>query len=803
MSDRPNLSIMMVTYGQLDHTIRGVDAVFKNTENFELIIVDNGSKDGTVAWLNHLRVQHSDCVKIILNKENRNFAGANNQALEIAKGKYTVALNNDTMVSPHWAERLQDHLDNAPIPNLKFVGPVCNSSNGRQQVPRGGYMTIDQLGAYSEQWYKDHKGHMSETGILYGWCIFGRTETWKELKGFDASYRNAYDDNDLCLRAMLKGYRMSIAIDTYIHHHGQGTLGSLMNVEGYMKIGNEEREKFFKKWYPQRDPKLIVIMRLANCSETLGRALEQACKIGDEIIVHLCRNSDDEVMRLVQACPKIVPECIGVYDGPFQEDYERGWLHDKAVERGAEWILSIDGDEVYEDRFVRQAKALTKPRNPHIMGYVGSWRTLWDSENMYRSDGIFGGFQNCRFYRVLPGYGIASEHPEGHHCGSSPIMPSECVNWHGIRVLHLGYETLEQRKRKFNFYSENDNFKNPRDIGTSDYGHLLDINVERLNYDADAAISLVMMAWAFDEDILCNTLERIEPIVDEIVIVDTGLTLEGIKALQRFGMRSPANLKIVKYTGRLEGMPERLDHYARARNLGKRCATKSWILTLDPDEAFEPKDLGLLLRALDREEDAFMFHVCNYVEQPIAGQEAKYKSTITYRLFRNWDRIFWANPVHETIDDAILALQQTKKISTGQCPVALHHHGYLRGHKKVKPKMDHYEALNDHWRTICGDADPRPFYNQAMHCLHDVIKGGATDRMKGLGLLQQSLKTSPLFFYSNFEMCQQNMITAKFYIEQCIGGVPEDHPFRPKALEVFKQLDDMVVDQVQVPLGGM
>lgn len=83
-------SIVVVTHNQLAYTRMCVDSVLLRTdESFELIFVDNGSTDGTVEYLRSLST-----AKTLFNTENRGFAPAVNQGLQVAQGEQVVLLNN-------------------------------------------------------------------------------------------------------------------------------------------------------------------------------------------------------------------------------------------------------------------------------------------------------------------------------------------------------------------------------------------------------------------------------------------------------------------------------------------------------------------------------------------------------------------------------------------------------------------------------------------------------------------------------------------------------------------------------------
>ena len=95
------MKILFITYDRLDFTIKAFRALEKNTNaDTEIIVIDNGSTDGTVNWLK-IQTERKDTkiIKLILNKENRGVAGAMNQFLELTKDeRYVGKVDNDTII---------------------------------------------------------------------------------------------------------------------------------------------------------------------------------------------------------------------------------------------------------------------------------------------------------------------------------------------------------------------------------------------------------------------------------------------------------------------------------------------------------------------------------------------------------------------------------------------------------------------------------------------------------------------------------------------------------------------------------
>lgn len=754
-------SIVVVTHNSLEHTIRCVEALYQHTKDFELIVVDNASSDGTKGYLSDVSKQYPG-MSVIFNDENRSFSAANNQGIAAAKGEYIVALNSDTVVTPEWLDRLTLCLENFDHPKMGMVGPVSNSSAGRQMV---GVQD-------AEQWYAKHRGLWLRAGRLFGWCMLMKKSMLDEIGAFDERFTNSFEDNDLCLRAQLAGYGLAIAYDTYITHVGQATFSKMTDLSGYVANGKDNQKKFYDKYYDPKPRKLVAVYR-TNGGAHLEESLRQTSRFADSIILHLCRAraniNETRFDALMKQFPKIIH--AEFYDGSFQEDYERGRLLEIALklksEGKADWCISVDDDELYEDKFIDRVQAMMSPRNPEIFGYWCQWKTIWKrsrEKEFFRADSTFGSFSNYRFFRLIPGQKInAHGHPEGHHCGSAPVIAPENLKWSKIRVKHLGYDTPEQRQRKYEFYRDNDHFPDPKDIGNKDYTHLIDEDVELKEYNADNGISLVMIVKNEEENIL-RCLEHIVNAVDEIVIADTGSTDTTKDIISEFAKYSPVPVKLLDYP-----WP---DNYALARNYAKGFASNKWILHLDADEQFEDRDIAALVKLSEEEVDAYVFHVINYLEKPMAGKDPVYASSDSIRLFRNDIRLYYTGIVHETLDDALAALRRKRKIRLMNSPISLHHLGYLKKSSRVKEKFSAYVKYNEHQIEVTEGADSRPFCSLALHWLQEDKKDMA------LKSFQTALKIDPYNWHANTQMAAMNLNSAKVFLTNALVTLPEGHEVR-------------------------
>lgn len=238
-------SIIMLTFNQLDYTRLCLESIERHTpEAYELILVDNGSTDGTVDFLKSYAASRPE-VKLICNAENRGFAGGNNQGIATATGDYILFLNNDTVVTAGWLARLIRDLEH--LPGIGLAGPMSNAVSGQQLVPNVTYRNLDELPAFAAQLNAAEAGRATPAVRLVGFCLIVKRAVLELIGGFDENYAvGNFEDDDLCLRAALAGYTAVIANDVFVHHFGsQSFKGNKLDYSAHI---NENRARFTAKW---------------------------------------------------------------------------------------------------------------------------------------------------------------------------------------------------------------------------------------------------------------------------------------------------------------------------------------------------------------------------------------------------------------------------------------------------------------------------------------------------------------------------------------------------------------------------
>ena len=218
----PCTSIIILTHNGLEHTRKCLASIEAHTpELHELVIVDNGSSDGTLDFLRNYMAKH-DNVRVVANRGNLGFAAGNNQGLALARGDYVLLLNNDTIVTQGWLRRMVAVLERHP--EVGIIGPMSNYVSGPQLVRNASYKGPEGLEAFATEWAQGHDGQSAEAARVVGFCLLTRKEVIARIGGLDEQFGSGnFEDDDFCIRAFQVGFRARIALDVFIHHTGSQT----------------------------------------------------------------------------------------------------------------------------------------------------------------------------------------------------------------------------------------------------------------------------------------------------------------------------------------------------------------------------------------------------------------------------------------------------------------------------------------------------------------------------------------------------------------------------------------------------
>ncbi len=254
---KPNAAVIVLTHNSLSEATRPcVESLLRAATGveFRLVIVDNASTDGTREYLEELRARRPD-VSVVLNATNLGFAAGNNAGIRSVEAEYYVLLNNDTIVTDRWLDRLIRFVESHPEAGM--AGPVSNAVGNEQVIH---VESSDEAGIVREglAWADRCRGDFFLLPMLGFFCVAIRRKVIEEVGLLDESFGlGTFEDDDYCLRVARHGYKLACVEDVFVYHKANVTFRSA-ELPALDEIMRDNRRRFEEKhgiaWRTRREP---------------------------------------------------------------------------------------------------------------------------------------------------------------------------------------------------------------------------------------------------------------------------------------------------------------------------------------------------------------------------------------------------------------------------------------------------------------------------------------------------------------------------------------------------------------------
>jgi len=262
------IDIIIVTWNACDYTRYCLDSIRRYTNYpYNLIVVDNGSLDGTIGYL-----KRQNDILLIQNRENVGYGGAIRQGYEAGRSRLVCVMNNDIVVSPGWLESMERTMrQDREIGILGTLRPASFCLHPDRQKDTG--LVLKETRGHKlpspEDWlehycspynYEDFVEEVKKTNnfglreiegppsFVSTCCVLANREIIDRVGGIadPRFFRYGCEDVDLCWRISTEGYKVAITSEVYVHHfkHVSVEVSNLDRktlTEGNMRI-------FYQKW---------------------------------------------------------------------------------------------------------------------------------------------------------------------------------------------------------------------------------------------------------------------------------------------------------------------------------------------------------------------------------------------------------------------------------------------------------------------------------------------------------------------------------------------------------------------------
>lgn len=271
------VAIIILSYDLLEYTQACIESIRRTTseKQREIIVIDNGSKDGSVEWLR----EQSDII-LVENKENKGFPGGCNQGIEVSSEESDIfLLNNDTILPENALFWLRMGLYGSEENGA--AGSVSNFAGG--QVVVSGADNVSDMIRFGEQNNIPMCCPYENRLFLVGFALLVKRSVIKQVGLLDERFfPGNNEDVDLGLRILKAGYQNVLCKNSFVLHFGSKTFNK--DMERYYATAGRNRKKINEKWgfdvdhylYPRSD----LVKHMEGLEENVIRVLDVGCGCG-------------------------------------------------------------------------------------------------------------------------------------------------------------------------------------------------------------------------------------------------------------------------------------------------------------------------------------------------------------------------------------------------------------------------------------------------------------------------------------------------------------------------------------------
>jgi len=231
LTQTPRVSVVVCTFNgaeTLEQCLRSL--LFLNYPNYEIIVVDDGSTDGTAAIL-----ERFESIRAVY-QSNQGLSKARNVGLSVATGEIIAYTDSDCFADPDWLTYLV----------YQFLCSDASAVGGPNLAPEDGWLAACVAAAPGQPMHVLESNQVAEH--IPGCNMAIRRHALAAINGFDTQYRKAGDDVDVCWRLQQAGYWITFAPGAFVWHHRRQTVRAYLR----QQAGYGEAEALLRFKHPDK-----------------------------------------------------------------------------------------------------------------------------------------------------------------------------------------------------------------------------------------------------------------------------------------------------------------------------------------------------------------------------------------------------------------------------------------------------------------------------------------------------------------------------------------------------------------------
>ena len=239
-----DFSVIILNFNTKKITDDCLESIFRNCDlkNSEVILVDNNSSDGSVDFF---REKYQSKISLIVNKKNYGFGKGNNIGARVAKGKYLLFLNSDTLIASDIFQKAKNVFDGRT--EVAVLAPRLILSNGKMQnYAFGSFPNFFRIILSKFKKTKKFSNSFFFCDWISGAAMFAKSDIFRKVQGFDEDYFMYFEDIDLCKRIKNLDYKVAVEPAMEIRHLVAASSGDKSHLKDLYFFS---QDLFFQKHY--------------------------------------------------------------------------------------------------------------------------------------------------------------------------------------------------------------------------------------------------------------------------------------------------------------------------------------------------------------------------------------------------------------------------------------------------------------------------------------------------------------------------------------------------------------------------